>query len=325
MIPSLPWAVAALAATAVALSVVGGSLVWSSWRVRRDRDHVVSRLQVGKKEITASQVSELFREEVEQEPFLTELIDRLPRSADLGRLLEQAEMGWSRARFLAYTLVTAVVGWVLGWLVSGIPVVGLVPAMLAATGPYLYVLWRKRKRIEAFEQLFPEAIDLLGRAIRAGHAFSTGLQMVADEMTDPMAYEFRRVFEEQKYGLPLEDSLYELAARVDLVDVRIFSTAVLIQREVGGNLAEILDNLAGTIRERFMIHRQVRIHTAQGRLTGYLLSGLPFAAAFIIFLLNPEYMTVLWTETLGRLLITVAMVMQFIGFLVIRKIVNIEV
>ena len=149
--------------------------------------------------------------------------------------------------------------------------------------------------------------------------------MVADESPEPICGEFRRVFEEQKFGLSIDDSLLALADRIELVDMRIFVTAVLIQREVGGNLAEILDKISYTIRERFTIERQVRVYTAQGRFTGYLLGILPLAVGFLIFLLNGEYMTVLWERDIGRMLISVAAVLQVIGFFVIRKIINIEV
>lgn len=323
---ALPWAIGALSAATAALVVVGAWLAWSSWRASRHHDRLVSRLRDDAPNRPTGLRGQILRHGLEEKTAWADaVVDRLPKSGDLGLLLDQADLGWSRSRFLTLSFGAAVTGWSAGFFVTGIALLGVVPAMFGATVPYLYVVWRKRKRVEAFEALFPEAIDLLGRAIRAGHAFTTGLQMIVEELEDPVAIEFRRVFEEQKYGLPLADSLYELAERVDLVDVRIFVTGVLIQREVGGNLAEILDNLSRTIRERFKIQRQVRTHTAQGRLTGYLLSGLPFVAGFLIFLLNPEYMVVLWTETIGRLLIAVALLMQMFGFLVIRRIVTIEV
>jgi tight adherence protein B len=203
--------------------------------------------------------------------------------------------------------------------------VGIAAAGFGASLPYIYARRRKAKRLEAFEECFPEAIDLLGRAIRAGHAFSTGLQMVGEESPEPLAGEFRRVFEEQKFGLAIEDSLLALADRIDLVDMRIFVTALLIQREVGGNLAEILDKISYTIRERFTIQRQVRVYTAQGRFTGYLLAVLPIGVGFLIWMLNHEYMMILFSHPTGRLMISLAALLQIIGFFVIRKIIHIEV
>jgi tight adherence protein B len=211
------------------------------------------------------------------------------------------------------------------FVVARLWIVGIAAGVFGATLPYIYVRRRKTKRLEAFEEHFPEAIDLLGRAIRAGHAFSTGLQMVGEESPEPLAGEFRRVFEEQKFGLAIEDSLLALADRIGLVDMRIFVTALLVQREVGGNLAEILDKISYTIRERFTIQRQVRVYTAQGRFTGYLLAVLPIAVGFLIWVLNHEYMMILFREPTGRLMISLAALLQIVGFFVIRKIIHIEV
>ncbi len=141
--------------------------------------------------------------------------------------------------------------------------------------PYAYAAHMRTKRFQKFEEKFPEAIDTLARAVRAGHAFTTALEMIANEVSEPVAGEFRQLFEEQKFGLPVRDALLNLADRVPLVDVKFFVTAVMLQRETGGNLAEILDNLSYVIRERFKILRQVRVHTAQGRLTMVLLMALP--------------------------------------------------
>jgi tight adherence protein B len=191
--------------------------------------------------------------------------------------------------------------------------------------PNLYVRRRRRKRFNAFEEMLPEAIDLVGRALRAGHPLTAGFKMAADDGAEPVAGEFRRIFEEQRFGLPLQESLLGMADRVDLVDVRILVTAILIQREVGGNLAEILDNLAEVVRARFTIRRQLRVFTAQGRMTGYLLAALPLILFSILYMLNPGYMSIMFTDPIGKILIAVAVSMQFIGLLWIRKIINIEI
>jgi tight adherence protein B len=203
--------------------------------------------------------------------------------------------------------------------------VGAVATALGATLPYLYVRRRRTKRFNAFEELLPEAIDLVGRALRAGHPLSAGFKMAADDGPEPVASEFRRVFEEQRFGLPVQDSLLSMADRVNLVDVRILVTAILIQREVGGNLAEILDNLAAVVRARFTIRRQIRVYTAQGRMTGYLLSALPLILFALLYTINAQYMSILFTDPIGKILVAVALSMQFIGFLWIRKIIKIEI
>ena len=147
--------------------------------------------------------------------------------------------------------------------------------------------YRRQKRFEKIEELFPEAIDTLARAVRAGHAFTTALEMISNEISEPLASEFRQLYEEQKFGMPVRDALMNLTERVPLVDIKFFVTAVMLQRETGGNLAEILDNLSYVIRERFKIQRQVRVHTAQGRLTMALLMGMPPTVVAILQIFSP--------------------------------------
>lgn len=300
---------------------------WISER-RRSRD-ITSRLEgVAKGERTpgGDPFGDLFREGAAKDvKWLQPVVARLPHTRDLQHLLDQADMNWRVGTFLLITTGVATAFGLVVLLLIRIPFIAIAVAAFAATLPYMYVRRRKTKRLRKFEEHFPESIDLLGRAIRAGHAFSTGLQLMAEESPQPIGMEFRRVFEEQKFGLSLEDSLLALADRIELVDMRIFVTAVMIQREVGGNLAEILDKISYTIRERFTIERQVRVYTAQGRFTGYLLAGLPIAIGFLIYMLNREYMTILWERPVGRLLIAVAAVLQIIGFFIIRKIINIKI
>ncbi len=204
--------------------------------------------------------------------------------------------------------------------------IGLVPGfLLGASIPFVMLMHKRRVRLRRFEEQFPEALDLLSRAIKAGHAFQTAMGMVAEEGAEPMGPEFRKAFEEQNYGLPLKDALNNMAIRMPLIDVRFFATAVLIQRETGGNLSEILDNLAYVVRERFKILRQVRVYTAHGRMTGYVLLALPAFLAIALMFINPEHMHVLFTERAGKMMVAGTVVLQTIGYLWIRKIVTIEV
>lgn len=196
---------------------------------------------------------------------------------------------------------------------------------LGAAVPFLALVRMRTRRMRRFEEQFPEALDTLSRAIKAGHAFTTAVGMVADEAPDPIGPEFRKTYDEQNFGLPLKEALNNLAERVPILDVRFFATAVLIQRETGGNLSEILDNLAHVVRERFKILRQVRVYTAHGRLTGYVLLGLPAALAIALSFINPDHINLLFTERMGRVMIMATVVMQTVGYLWIRKIVTIEV
>jgi tight adherence protein B len=191
--------------------------------------------------------------------------------------------------------------------------------------PFLVLNIKRGRRLRTFEEQFPEALDLIARALKAGHAFATGLKMVADEMPEPVGPEFRKTFDEQNFGLPLKDALENLTHRVPLIDVRFFATAVLIQRETGGNLSEILENLAHVVRERFKILRQVRVYTAHGRLTGYVLLALPAVLCIALSFINPDHMNLLFREPMGQTLLMIAATMQFIGYMWIRQVVKIEV
>jgi tight adherence protein B len=203
--------------------------------------------------------------------------------------------------------------------------VGMLVGLCVGLAPYGVVMYLRQKRLRAFEERFPEALDLLGRAVRAGHAFTTGLEMIAKESPDPIASEFRTTFEEQNFGLPLRDALLNMTERIPSIDVRFFVTALLIQKETGGNLAEILDGLARVIRDRFRIYREVRVRTAQGRLTAGILIALPVFMMILLMVVNPNYIGVLFHDPKGMLFLTVAGIMQIIGSLVIWKIIHIEV
>jgi tight adherence protein B len=205
------------------------------------------------------------------------------------------------------------------------PAIGWAGLVIGAFLPYAFVSYRRQKRFEKIEVLFPEAIDTLARAVRAGHAFTTALEMISNEIAEPLASEFRKLYEEQKFGMPVRDALMNLTQRVPLVDVKFFVTAVMLQRETGGNLAEILDNLSYVIRERFKIQRQVRVHTAQGRLTMALLMAMPPTVVAILFVFSPEFVQPLFHDPVGHILLVGAITLQTIGYFVIRRIIKIQV
>jgi len=201
----------------------------------------------------------------------------------------------------------------------------LAAALVGLVVPIGFLKFKRTKRMKKFEEHFPEALDLLSRAIRAGHAFQTAMGMIAEEMGPPVGVEFKKSFEQQNYGLPLKDALNQLTERMPMMDVRFFVTAVSIQRETGGNLAEILDNLAHVVRERFKILRQVRTHTAHGRFTGYVLLALPAALAVALSFISPEHIRALFTTNMGQTMLIGAVVMQTIGFIWIKRVIKIEV
>ena len=253
-------------------------------------------------------------------------LDRaLGGSSSLSRLVEQSGVATTPSTIVLASVGLAVLLGVATLFFVRQPFAWLAGGLAGMMLPYGFLKHRRNARMKRFEEQFPEALDLLSRAIRAGHAFQTAMGMCADELPVPVGIEFRKSFDQQNFGLPLKDALNELAERVPILDVKFFVTAVLIQRETGGNLAEILDNLAHVVRERFKILRQVRVHTAHGRFTGYVLLGLPAALGVALAWINPDHMDLLFKERMGQMMIMGAIVMQTIGYFWIRKVIKIEV
>jgi tight adherence protein B len=325
-IPASSWLAAALVFLAVTFGAVGLALLIEFFQETRRRRSVVRQLQgIGALDRGEGGGGLLRRPDADQPAWVQQLSASTPRIRDLGILIQQAGSETSVA-----ALLLMCIGLGVGFGAATLILTRFWPFALltAAAGAYLPILFLKRKRqkrVDAFEGSLPDAIDLLGRAIRAGHPLSAGFQMVAQELADPISTEFQRTFEEQRFGLPFDDAIVAMADRVALVDVRILVTAILIQREVGGNLAEVLDNLASVIRARFTIRRQLRVYTAQGRFSGYTLAVLAIIVGILIYMLNPPYMKLLFTHPIGKLLVFLAVVMQVVGFLWIRKIIDIEI
>jgi len=243
----------------------------------------------------------------------------------LQSLIDQSGVKITPSAVVLISVMGALMAGLITYLLLPLALVVVLVALAAAFAPFGFLLHRRGRRLKRFEEMFPEALDLLSRAIRAGHAFQTAMGMVADELPEPVGPEFKKTFDQQNFGLPLRDALNELSERIHLLDVRFFVTAVLIQRDTGGNLSEILDNLAHVVRERFKIQRQVRVHTAHGRFTGYVLLALPAALAVALSVINPDHMQLLFHERMGQVMLMGAIVMQSIGFVWIRKVIKIEV
>ncbi|MGA7909404.1 MAG: type II secretion system F family protein [Candidatus Sulfotelmatobacter sp.] len=264
-------------------------------------------------------------EQLSKIPALDTLLRRSPRVSAIQDSLTQAGMKLRAGNFLFLCLLCGAVAGIAGLAWSKNPGVGWAALAIGAFLPYSFVSYRRQKRFEKFEELFPEAIDTLARAVRAGHAFTTALEMISSEVAEPLSSEFRKLYEEQKFGMPVRDALMNLTERVPLVDVKFFVTAVMLQRETGGNLAEILDNLSYVIRERFKIQRQVRVHTAQGRLTMALLMAMPPAVVGIMLIMSPDFVKPLFSDPIGHTLLVGSIALQTIGYFVIRKIIRIQV
>ncbi|MBB3121355.1 type II secretion system F family protein [Pseudoduganella violacea] len=260
-----------------------------------------------------------------QSPAMQRLLLEIPRIGQLDRLLEQSGLAWSVADLLGLTALSFASAVGLGlWL--HLPLLMLLPLALgAACLPMLMIVRAKAKRLEHIDQQLPDALDLIGRAVRAGHAFPTAMKMVGDEMRDPIAAEFRTAFDEVNFGISMTDALMNLATRVPSTDLRYFVIAVLIQRETGGNLAELLDNISAIIRARIKLMGQVRVLSAEGRMSAWVLGLLPFGAALMIQLTSPQFLEVLYTDPGGRKMLGMAAFLMFLGVLLMRKIIRIHV
>jgi tight adherence protein B len=258
-------------------------------------------------------------------PALDRVLEKTMAGVSLAHLIEQAGSTTTPSAIVMMSIAAAAAAGFLTSMFVRVPFAPLGVAIAAMFIPYAWLRRKRSSRLRRFEEQFPEALDLLSRAVRAGHAFQTAMGMVGDDLAAPVGPEFKKTFEQQNFGLPLRDALNQLTDRMPLLDVRFFVTAVLIQRETGGNLSEILDNLAHVVRERFKILRQVRVHTAHGRFTAYVLLALPAALAIALSFINPEHMQTLFQEHMGQMMLLAAMVMQTVGFLWIKQVVKIEV
>jgi len=290
-------------------------------RVLRDRLSTVQKPG----EQTAPDMALLRDEVLSRIPAFDTLLRRSERVSLLQKMLAQGNIDARAGNFLLLCAASALVLAAIAIIAGGNVLFGWAGAVLGFFIPYAYASHMRTRRFQKFEEKFPEAIDTLARAVRAGHAFTTALEMIANEVSEPVAGEFRQLYEEQKFGLPVRDALLNLADRIPLVDVKFFVTAVMLQRETGGNLAEILDNLSYVIRERFKILRQVRVHTAQGRLTMVLLMALPPTIVVLMLMLNPGFIRPLFTDPLGHALIVGGITLQTMGYFVIRRIIRIQV
>jgi tight adherence protein B len=258
-------------------------------------------------------------------PWINRWLLKLEVAPRLRSLLYQANVKWTTGGLLLMSTACFVFPTYLIYLRTGTVIFAALIGLLIAGAPIFYVLHKRRQRFNKFEQELPEALDLMVSALRAGHSLVAALGLVAHESPDPIGAEFRICFDEQNYGLELRTAMSNLLKRVPLQDLRIVVTAILIQKESGGNLAEVLDKTAYVIRERYRLRRQVRVHTAQGRLTGWILTFLPIVLGIALYLFNPDSMSLLWRREIGIKLLYTAAGLMITGALIIRKIVNMEV
>ena len=289
---------------------------------------IMTRLQAIQ-EVSARKDEEtlrLLRKDLERDmPFLRRFAATLPGVPQLRLFIDQAAVAMEVETFLAISVTTGL-GVLIVLLLAGFPAPAAVFGCLGAAAiPSIAIYLKRESRFRKFEELFPDAIDQLARAVRAGHAFTSGFELIGRELPDPVGQEFRTTYAQQNLGVPLAVALQNFAARIPLPDVRFFVAAIQIQRESGGNLGEVLDSLSYVVRERFKLLRQIRVYTAEGRMSMYVLMAMPFVAGVGVYLVNPGYMMPLFTDPRGHMALLVAAVMQVFGFVIIRRMISIKV
>lgn len=310
---------------AVVLAMEGAYISWNS-RKGPEARRLERRLQaMSGGHHSESDFSILKERLLSESPGLQQFLVRIPKVNSLHKLLMQSGLDMSVARFAGLTIACAVMGFLLPRFFPIPFLVAIIVGIACSTLPLLYVLRARGKRLDRFEQQLPDAVDLMARALRAGHAFPNAVKMVGDEMKDPIAREFRFLFEEVNYGIATQDALLNLGSRVPSTDLKYLIIAVLIQRETGGNLAELLDNISGIIRDRLKLLGTIRVLSAEGKMSAWVLGLLPFGTALMVNLVNPGFMSLLWTDPAGHTMIYVMLGLMFFGFLWMRKIIRIRV
>jgi tight adherence protein B len=258
-------------------------------------------------------------------PILQKTLSRVSLVAGLERRIEQSGLPLTVGRLVLTMIFLAFLVFLGTWTLSGMISIGVAAAAIAATIPMFVIRYAAGRRSRKLEEQFPEAIELIARALRSGHAFTTGIGMVAEEMPEPVRTEFQLMHDRQNFGMPLPEAMRGFAERLPLLDARFFVTAVLTQRESGGNLSEVLDSLAAIIRDRFRLRRQVRALSAHGRITGLVLFCLAPVLTAILMLIAPAHMSVLFTDPIGVRIVIMVVVLQIIGFYAVRRIIDIEI
>jgi tight adherence protein B len=258
-------------------------------------------------------------------PWVNRTLISIQAALHLKRMLDQADLHITPSRLIMFSVMAGMLGGLAASVLTVFIPIMVLGGVACASVPFVHVWWKRKKRFDAFLEQLPDALDLISRALSAGHAFSEALHMVSIEMPNPIAAEFRKAYEEQNLGLSVKLALENLTQRMPILDLKMCVTAILIQRETGGNLAEILEKVAYTIRERFRILGDLKTLTTSSRMSAWLLCGLPIGVALAVTIMNPEYMSVLWRDPRGHYLIAAAMFLQVTGMLIVRKILKIKI
>jgi tight adherence protein B len=289
------------------------------------RDKIRKRLKALSSTAQENEVCAILRKRILSEvPFLHRLLSCLPGARRLDQLLEKANLPYPLGFFILLTLVLGSAGFLTTSLVTTSSAPAVAVAALLGMMPFSFAILKKKRRMDKLESQLPDALEMIARGLRAGHAFTTAIKFAADEFEDPLGPEFAKTLDEVNFGVSVSRALKNLADRVDCPDVKYFVVSVVIQREAGGNLAEVMDKIAYIIRERFKFRGKVRVLSAEGKLTAFVLTGLPFAVVVVLSFTNPDYVKMLWVEPTGRIITVVAALMMAAGILIIRKMIRIK-
>lgn len=265
------------------------------------------------------------RRDLSEIPWLNRILLSIPRLQNIDQVLEQGNVRYPLGFFIIFAMLLAFGGFLGSLMFTRNYLISILAAAFSGAAPLFYIYRKKRKRMRKFQEQLPNALEMMARALRAGHAFSSGLKMVADEFDDPIGTEFDKVVDEINYGVGVPEAMKNLSSRVDCSDLRYFVISVIVQRETGGNLSEILENIGHLIRERFKLEGKVRALAAEGKFSAYILIALPLLIAFAVFFLNPGYIKPLFTDPVGKILIASAIFMMIVGVFIIKNIIKIKV
>lgn len=318
--------ISVLVFVAVILFLEGVYLIWKSYR-GPEATRIEERLQaLSASTLQRQKVQLLKQRRLSDVPFLERLLKTLPSSDGLQTLIDQSGLPWTVSKLLLSCLASGIAGYVAVTLLAHQPALfGLLAFIILASAPAFYVYHQRSRRLAKLERQLPEALDLMIRALRSGHAFSSSLQMVGEEMPEPIANEFRIVHDEINFGVSLQQALINLTERIPITDLRYFVVAVLIQRESGGNLTEVLGNLSRLIRERLKFVTKVKVLSSEGRLSAWVLGIMPFALAAVMNFVNPGFMSPLWKDPIGIAIIQYMLSLMVFGIFILRKIIKIRV
>lgn len=293
--------------------------------IQPDRQKIrkrVRHLASGQFEMTSSGI--LRKEKFSDIPWLHMILSRAPGIKDLEKLRKQANAKSPLGLFILLSLFLAVMGFFIFSQLILSPMLSLLIAIISLASPWIYLQNKKKSRMKKFQRQLPEALDLIARSLRAGHAFTSGLKLTADQFDDPLGTEFQETIDEINFGISISEALKNLANRIDCPDLQFFVVSVILQRETGGNLAEIMENSARLIRERFKFHKHVKALAAEGKMSGIILVALPIFLFFVLYIINPEYVSLLLTEKVGNVILGAGGLMMLMGVAVINKLIKIK-